>query len=529
MGATSNIADLAQGMGVNADTATDLAQKYTSLAYDLASFNNVSDERALNALTSALTGETEACKALGINLTETVMNQSAYMTSLGKTMNELTLAEKAEAYYQVALEQSQNALGDAERSAMSYENQQKRLAGATNELQVAIGEYLLPIFTPLVSMAGSLVEQFTSMITAFGQARDEGQSMGDAFLTAISPALDTMGISTEQAQSAWDLFTQNFQRGYDTFIAPVVELFKTIIGDLATFFTENMDTIMSIFGTVGETLDSIYASVIEPVWNAFMEVIRTVWKIVNNNLTNIMNCVDVVFKAIKGFWDSILKPVWDKVMEYVNKVWGVFEQYMPEIQRVVDEVFGMINTAWETALKPAFEAIGSFLENVLFPVFDTVFNYLILPVIETVFDTIIGLWDNSLKPMFQGIIDFIGGVFTGDWERIWNGLSGIFGGIWDGMKELAKAPLNFIINMLNKVIDGLNQVQVPDWVPLVGGKGINIPRIPELWKGSNFTLEGPTLVGEQGPELVNMPRGASVMPAHKTRSALEGIGRTEVV
>ena len=478
MGATSNIADLAQGMGVNADTATDLAQKYTSLAYDLASFNNVSDERALNALTSALTGETEACKALGINLTETVMNQSAYMTSLGKTMNELTLAEKAEAYYQVALEQSQNALGDAERSAMSYENQQKRLAGATNELQVAIGDYLLPIFTPLVSMAASIVEQFTSMISAFGQARDEGQSMGDAFLTAVSPALDTMGISTEQAQAAWDLFTQNFQLGYDTFIAPVVELFKTIIEDLATFFTENMDTIMSVFGTVGETLNSIYNSVIVPVWNAFMEVIGTVWNVVNDNLTNIMNFVDVVFKAIKGFWDSILKPVWEKVMEYVGKVWEVFKEYMPEIQRVVDEVFGMINTAWETALKPAFEAIKGFLENVLFPVFDTVFNYLILPVVETVFQTIIKLWDNSLKPMFQGIIDFIGGVFTGDWERIWNGLSGIFGGIWDGMKELAKAPLNFIINMLNKVIDGLNQVQVPDWVPLVGGKGINIPKIP---------------------------------------------------
>ena len=529
MGATSNIADLAQGMGVNADTATDLAQKYTSLAYDLASFNNVSDERAINALTSALTGETEACKALGINLTENVMNQSAYMTSIGKTMDQLTLAEKAEAYYQVALEQSQNALGDAERSSMSYENQQKRLAGATNELQVAIGEYLLPIFTPLVNMAASLVEHFTSMISAFGQARDEGQSMGDAFLTAIGPALDTLGISTEQAQAAWDLFTQNFQLGYDTFIAPVVELFKTIIEDLATFFTENMDTIMSIFGTVGETLGSIYDSVIVPVWNAFMEIVETVWNIVNDNLTNIMNYVDNVFKNIKSFWDNILKPVWEKVMEYVGKVWEVFKEYMPEIQRVVDEVFGMINYFWETALRPALEAIGSFLENVLFPAFDTVFNYLILPVVETVFDLIIGLWDNSLKPMFQGIVDFIGGIFTGDWERVWDGVVGIFDGIFGGIVEIAKAPINLVIGFVNKLIEALNTIQIPDWVPLIGGKGINLPTIPKLWKGSNFTLEGPTLVGEQGPELVNMPRGASVMPAHKTRSVLEGVGRTEVV
>ena len=521
MGATSNIADLAQGMGVNADTATDLAQKYTSLAYDLASFNNVSDERAINALTSALTGETEACKALGINLTENVMNQSAYMTSIGKTVDQLSLAEKAEAYYQVALEQSQNALGDAERSSMSYENQQKRLAGVSNELRVAIGENLLPVFTPLVSAAASLVEHFTGMITAFGQARDEGQSMGDAFLTAIGPALDTLGISTEQAKLAWSLFTQSFQLCYDTFIAPVVELFKTIIQDLAVFFSENMTTIMSIFGTVGETLGSIYTSFIAPMWNAFMEIVGTVWTIINNNLTNIMNCVDVVFKAIQGFWESILKPVWDKVVEYVNKVWGVFEQYMPEIQRVVDEVFGMINTAWETALKPAFEAIGDFLQNILFPIFDTVFNNLILPVVETVFDTIISLWDNSLKPMFQGIVDFIGGVFTGDWSRVWDGVVGIFDGIFGGIVAIAKAPINLVIGFVNKLIGALNTIQIPDWVPLIGGKGINLPTIPKLWKGSNFTLGGPTLVGEQGPELVNMPRGASVLPAHKTRSVLK--------
>lgn len=41
-----------------------------------------------------------------------------------------------------------------------------------------------------------------------------------------------------------------------------------------------------------------------------------------------------------------------------------------------------------------------------------------------------------------------------------------------------------------------------------------------MWKGSNYTLGGLTLVGEQGPELVNMPRGASVTPAHKTEQLL---------
>ena len=392
----------------------------------------------------------------------------------------------------------------------------------------------------LTKLAGLLTEQlfnavkgvldvFLPLIEAFVQAYAQSGSLSEAFASVLGPALEEMGIKVDGLKLVWETFTNFLNDVYNSMIAPLFDGFREMVGDTAQEFGKNSDSIMNIFENVGDFLSDIWESVIKPVWDAFMEVLFTLWGVFNDNLTNIMNYADNVFKNIKSFWDNILKPVWEKVMEYVGKVWEVFKEYMPEIQRVVDEVFGMINYFWETALRPAFEAIGSFLQNVLFPVFDTVFNYLILPVVETVFDTIISLWDNSLKPIFQGIIDFLGGVFTGDWERIWNGLSSIFGGVWEGLKALAKAPLNFIIKMLNKVIGGLNKVQVPDWVPLVGGKGINIPTIPELWKGSNFTLEGPTLVGEQGPELVNMPRGASVMPAHKTRSALEGVGKTEVV
>ena len=327
----------------------------------------------------------------------------------------------------------------------------------------------------------------------------------------------------------WETFTNFLSEVYQTMIVPLFDGFREMVGDTAEKFSENSGSIMTIFENVGIILSEIWETVIKPMWDAFMEVLFTLWDVFNENIGNVLKLWETVSEALKKVWDSIVKPVWDALMEAVGEVWGVFQEYMPEIQRIVDEVFGMIQSLWETVLKPAFDAIGGFLQNVLLPIWDTVFTYGILPIVETVFQTIIKLWDNSLKPMLQGIIDFLSGVFTGDWKKIWSGLSNFFGGIWEGMKTMAKAPMNYIINMLNKVIDGLNTLQVPDWVPLIGGKGINLPRIPTLWKGTNFTIGGPTLVGEQGPELVNMPRGASVMPAHKTRSVLEGVGRTEVV
>ena len=406
--------------------------------------------------------------------------------------------------------------------------QSETFSGMMSTLQDNLTKLAGLLTENLFNAVKGVLDVFLPLVEAFVSAYSQTGSLSEAF-AALAPVLEGMGVNVEALRAVWETFTNFLNDVYNSMIAPLFDGFREMVGDTAQEFGKNSDSIMNIFENVGDILSSVWDSVIKPMWDAFMEVLFTLWGVFNDNIGNVLKLWETVSEALKKVWESIVKPVWDALMKAVEKVRGVFQEYMPEIQRIVDEVFGMIQSLWESVLKPAFDAIGGFLQNVLLPIWDTVFTYGILPVVETVFQTIIGLWDNSLKPIFQGIIDFLGGVFTGDWERIWNGLSGIFGGIWDGMKELAKAPLNFIINMLNKVIDGLNQVQVPDWVPLVGGKGINIPRIPTLWKGSNFTLEGPTLVGEQGPELVNMPRGASVMPAHKTRSVLEGVGRTEVV
>ena len=136
-----------------------------------------------------------------------------------------------------------------------------------------------------------------------------------------------------------------------------------------------------------------------------------------------------------------------------------------------------------------------------------------------------GLWNTCVGWFKNTIINPISSAFKG----LWNGIKNFLSNPLEGIKGMFRNAFNWIIDKMNGLINGLNKLQVPDWVPLLGGKGINIPNIPKLWKGSNYTLGGLTLVGEQGPELVNMPRGASVMPAHKTRSVLEGIGRTEVV
>ena len=149
--AISNQADLLIGMGMSEEAAGDLAKQYTTLAYDLASFNNVNDEQAVEAMTKALMGETEMMKALGVNISDTVMEQSEFVKASGKAWKAMTMEEKAQMRLLEAQKQSVNALGDAERSAASYTNQMKRLQANIQKVHEVIGKYLLPIFTPLVS------------------------------------------------------------------------------------------------------------------------------------------------------------------------------------------------------------------------------------------------------------------------------------------------------------------------------------------------------------------------------------------
>lgn len=411
----------------------------------------------------------------------------------------------------------------AQETAGAMDAQSKTFSGMMSTLEDNLTTLAGLLTEKLFNALKGVLDVVLPLVESFVQAYKETGTLSGAF-QAMLPILESFGVNVGLIQEVWSVLSEFLSETYNTMIAPVFDGFRELTHDMAQKFSENSTNIQQTFSFVGDVISDVWCSVIQPIWDLFIDYIFNIWDFFNENITNVVRLWNIAAEALKLAWESILKPVFEKVMEWVRKVFDKFDEYMPEIQRVVDEVFIAIKTLWETALKPAFKNIGSFLQNVLFPIFDTIFTYGILPVVETVFQTIIKLWDNSLKPAFQGITDFIGGLFTANWTRVWNGVANIFSGIWNGLKTIARAPLNAIINMINAVIGGLNKIKLPDWVPGLGGKGINIPKIPTLWKGSNYTKGGLTLVGEQGPELVNMPRGASVTPAHKTEQMLNNSG-----
>lgn len=133
--------------------------------------------------------------------------------------------------------------------------------------------------------------------------------------------------------------------------------------------------------------------------------------------------------------------------------------------------------------------------------------------IGNVFGGIIANFNNfkdSGMRIFNGFIDFITGIFTGNWSRAWQGVANIFGGIFDGIAAMAKAPINAMIGLINGFLGGLNRIKIPKWVPGVGGKSFNISQIPYLAKGGHL-INGQAIVGEAGPELLTAKDGKTTV------------------
>lgn len=234
-------------------------------------------------------------------------------------------------------------------------------------------------------------------------------------------------------------------------------------------------------------------------------------------MDTVKNLFQQAMTVIQSVWNTIGQPTWGFIMQAVNLVKDLFMRHMPAIKEFVQQAFTDIQNIWKNNLQPALKAVGDFIQNVLAPTFEFVFNHVIAPAAETAFGAIKNLWNGTLKPVLQGILDFVTGVFSGNFSKAFSGLVKAVGGIFNGLITVVKTPINAVINVVNSFIRGLNKLKVPDWVPGVGGKGINIPTIPRLEQGGVLERGQVGLLEGNGAE--------AVVPLHQNKAWISAVAQ----
>jgi phage-related protein len=162
--AAGTFGNLFVSLGLGQKPAAEMSTSLVKLAADLASFNNVSPDEALDALRSGLVGETEPLRRFGVNMNDVELKAKALALGLGDfSKGVLPPAIKAQAAYALILDQTKTAQGDFARTADGAANKQRILTAQFENAKATLGQALLPIFSQVATVVGKLAERFTHL------------------------------------------------------------------------------------------------------------------------------------------------------------------------------------------------------------------------------------------------------------------------------------------------------------------------------------------------------------------------------
>ena len=155
---------IATGFGVIEEKAYTMSQGLTQIAYDIASFYNISTEDAMQKVQSGISGELEPLRRLGYALDAATLQQVAYNHGIEQSINTMTQAQKSQLRYVAIMEQSENVMGDMARTIMSPANAMRVLNMQLEQLGRAIGNAILPLLMEILPYAQAAVVVLTDAI-----------------------------------------------------------------------------------------------------------------------------------------------------------------------------------------------------------------------------------------------------------------------------------------------------------------------------------------------------------------------------
>lgn len=305
----------------------------------------------------------------------------------------------------------------------------------------------------------------------------------------------------------------------------IVELAGMITGAISTIssYATGLIALMTGSGGILGGLEAIVTAMGGPVAIAIAAVIAAGVLLWQN--------WDTVKNAALALKDWVV----EKTIALKDGAVSAFETLRTNVGNAMNTITTSVKTKWDI-IKNKFSEFSQWLQNVFKTDWSKSFGTL-GSILNTFLGTVQRIWGN-IKRVFNGIVEFITGVFSGNWKQAWNGIKEIFGGVFDSLIALAKAPLNALIDLINGLMDKLNSglsaienafsFSYDFKNPITGTRhyghyGMSLPRvptIPHLAQGAYVKPNTPQLamIGD------NLHQGEVVAPENKLREmAIEAV------
>ena len=244
-------------LGMGKQTAAEMSMKMTELASDFASFHNADITDVLQAQQAAFRGEYDALQKFVPTINAAAVQQEA-MAETGKTnAAQLTAQEKAAATYTLMLKGAGDAQGDFDRTSGSLANQQRILSAQWQDLQVKIGQVLIPALTEIVTAINTkvipAVRDFATKTQAYYEenikpAIENLKNIFNTLEPVIRPILETIGNHIKNVATVWKdtvglilaIISGDWGKAWDQakkIVADIIKLVKDDLSGLLDFIT----------------------------------------------------------------------------------------------------------------------------------------------------------------------------------------------------------------------------------------------------------------------------------------------------
>lgn len=201
--------------GVAQDAAAEMSTTLAGLAGDLASFYNISTDEAFMKLRSAIAGETEPMRQIGVNMTVAALQSYALSQGITKSWQSMTQAEQAMLRYNYIMSATSQQQGDYARTVNSFANQWRLLTLNVQQFASVVGQGLIAAVLPAIQAINALFSVLMRAAEAFRDfmyvltGYDGGGSQGGIVneftgIGDVSTGLEDIGASGGDASDGMD-------------------------------------------------------------------------------------------------------------------------------------------------------------------------------------------------------------------------------------------------------------------------------------------------------------------------------------
>ncbi len=270
-----------------------------------------------------------------------------------------------------------------------------------------IKKYIVDMFnigTDISDIIGNFSVAFADVFSVFG---------GE---TAQQLTADIIGIFAEIEMTATELCAKLGRDMLNMIAKPFIDnkdLLKSAIQGSLKVIETVTSGILSTIQTLGDLIQKLYDEHLKPFFDS------------------IANGISSISKTMLTVYNTYILPVLQGLADKLSSLMaGALGETLSKIETFLGKIIDVLKLLWENILVPLINWIIANVVPVLAKIADMI-GTKVINIVKTLIKVI-----GDIVDVLSGVIDFIVGVYTGDWEKAWNGVKGIAEGAWNLIKDI---------------------------------------------------------------------------------------------